>query len=265
MDEQWDTAQLLSLFPADIVPNITGIFPRSSDISYDSVVWSGTPLGAFSLASAYEFLPGGSWDIKASDWNQIWSLPVQQRVRVFLWLGLRDSLLTNTERAYRGLIVESSCPICGCYRELVLHVLRDCFPIRLVWQRIFPAANHHSFSCLPLAWKRRNDYVFSDVCLSFPEVFRISLAWASHFTSLHHTSHRSTNIHNGDISRHPPSVGLQVARSQGIECLQVQTDCDQATRLLCTSSLEATGLPSVRAIDSLCNRGWLIELQWIFQ
>ncbi|KAK8593003.1 hypothetical protein V6N12_045094 [Hibiscus sabdariffa] len=58
-------------------------------------------------------------------------------------------------------------------------------------------------------------------------------------------------------------IGLHVAWSQGIERLQVQTDCDQATRLLCTSSLEAARLPLVRAINSLHNWGWLTELQWI--
>ncbi|KAK8563503.1 hypothetical protein V6N12_035649 [Hibiscus sabdariffa] len=38
-------------------------------------------------------------------------------------------------------------------------------------------------------------------------------------------------------------IGLQVAWSQDIERLRVQTDCGQATRLLCTSSLEAAGYP----------------------
>ncbi|KAK8563593.1 hypothetical protein V6N12_035739 [Hibiscus sabdariffa] len=101
-DRQWDIALLSSLFPTDIVPHIIGIYPPSTDGFSNLVAWSGTPSSAFSLALAYEFFVGGSWDIKASHWHQIWSLSISQRVLVFLWLVLRDRLLTNVERARRG-------------------------------------------------------------------------------------------------------------------------------------------------------------------
>ncbi|KAK8600074.1 hypothetical protein V6N12_049933 [Hibiscus sabdariffa] len=133
---------------------------------------------------------------------------------MFLWLVLRQRLLTNVERVRRGLSFDPSCSSCGCYNKTILHILRDCPLVRSFWQSIIPQADHESFfgaplehwivsniktsrvfghdtppwlcffpSFLWLVWKRRNDFVFNGECLPLPDIYRIGFVWASHFTA----------------------------------------------------------------------------------
>lgn len=44
---------------------------------------------------------------------QIWKVCAPQRVRMFLWLLFRDRLLTNVERARRGIAQSTICGLCG--------------------------------------------------------------------------------------------------------------------------------------------------------
>ncbi|KAK9042425.1 hypothetical protein V6N11_017499 [Hibiscus sabdariffa] len=94
------------------------------------MAWRHTPTGAFTVASAYEGILCTSWDVCDPKWSCIWSLPIAQRIRMFLWLVLRQHLMTNVERVHRGLSSDPSCLSCGCYNETILHILRDCPLVR---------------------------------------------------------------------------------------------------------------------------------------
>ncbi|KAK8996022.1 hypothetical protein V6N11_076272 [Hibiscus sabdariffa] len=65
------------------------------------------------------------WVAVDSKWSHLWSLPVTERIRLFLWLVLCQRLMTNEERRRRRLSFDPSCPSCGCVQESILHVLRD--------------------------------------------------------------------------------------------------------------------------------------------
>ena len=45
---------------------------------------------------------------------------------VFAWLVLHEKILTNMNRARRGLKADPSCGLCGAVRETKLHILREC-------------------------------------------------------------------------------------------------------------------------------------------
>ncbi|KAK8565666.1 hypothetical protein V6N12_059221 [Hibiscus sabdariffa] len=90
-DGQCDFDQLGSLFPGAIVAHIACILPTSLGVGCDHIVWSGTSSGAFSVSSSHGF----------------WQRKVDERLR-------------------QGCISDSSCLNCGCCREAVLHILRDC-------------------------------------------------------------------------------------------------------------------------------------------
>ncbi|KAK9019641.1 hypothetical protein V6N11_054156 [Hibiscus sabdariffa] len=70
--------------------------------------------GEFYVASAYGKLLKAIWDATDTKWSSIWSLPVKQRIRLFLWLVLRQRLMTNVKHYRRGLSSDASCPSCGC-------------------------------------------------------------------------------------------------------------------------------------------------------
>ncbi|KAK8476102.1 hypothetical protein V6N11_071089 [Hibiscus sabdariffa] len=213
-DGNWNTSRLSALLDPTAIPHVLGVPPPSLDDSRDMVAWKCTPTGIFTVSSAYENLLSESWDSCDSKWTGIWSLPVAQRVRMFLWLVLRQRLLTNAERARRGMSSDPSCSCCGFFNETILHILRDCPPMRSFWQSLIPQSDHDYFFGAPLehwifsnirtsrvfgrgtppwscffpsflwqVWKRRNDFVFNGECLPLPDVYRIGLVWASHFAA----------------------------------------------------------------------------------
>ncbi|MBA0597810.1 hypothetical protein Gorai_007599 [Gossypium raimondii] len=58
-------------------------------------------------------------------WKLIWTLDAPQRVLQFLWLVLKEQLLTKMECCKRGVSTNPSCVICGEVEESCIHILRD--------------------------------------------------------------------------------------------------------------------------------------------
>ncbi|GKU91977.1 hypothetical protein SLEP1_g5773 [Rubroshorea leprosula] len=87
-------------------------------------------------------------------WNDIW-VGCTERVKLFVWLLWRGKILTNSVRFERHMAPTPVCPRCEQSPETPLHLLRDCFYSRLVWQ---------SASLLPIdffslnfdSWLKRN-------------------------------------------------------------------------------------------------------------
>ncbi|KAK9030111.1 hypothetical protein V6N11_031542 [Hibiscus sabdariffa] len=107
-NSQWDADHPRELLHHDVVSHVIGILPPALDDSHDV-----QPL----------------WEAVDSKWSHFWSLPVTDCIRLFLWLVLRERLMTNEERCHRGLTLEPLCLSCGCVRETILHVLRDWPPL----------------------------------------------------------------------------------------------------------------------------------------
>jgi len=59
-------------------------------------------------------------------WLQLWKLKAPQKIKVFAWLVLRDSLMTNLNRTRRGLTDNPFYAACETDYEDVDHVLRTC-------------------------------------------------------------------------------------------------------------------------------------------
>ncbi|KAL4273826.1 hypothetical protein GQ457_13G020550 [Hibiscus cannabinus] len=183
-DRQWDVSRLSNLLLPEAVPFIIGIPPPNCATS-DAFAWISTSSGIFSVASAYAHLLELAWDIIDPKWSWVWSLDVTPRIRMFIWLVLKRRLMTNEERTRRRLTLDASCPCCGYISESITHILRDCPSTRALWCSILPPDRHALFFSSSLEhwlWKRRNDFVFTDVCLPLEAVYNLSLAWAKHFT-----------------------------------------------------------------------------------
>ncbi|KAK8996202.1 hypothetical protein V6N11_076449 [Hibiscus sabdariffa] len=119
-DSNSNTSRLSALLDPVAVPCVIGVLPPSLDDARDIVAWRCTPTGVFTVASAYASLLSESWDSCDPKWACIWSLPVAQRVRMFLWLVLRQRLLTNVERLLKrrnDLVFNGEClPLSDIYR-----------------------------------------------------------------------------------------------------------------------------------------------------
>ncbi|KAK8520058.1 hypothetical protein V6N12_004021 [Hibiscus sabdariffa] len=120
--------------------------------------------------------------------------------------------MTHVERCRRSLATNPYCLECNSSAETALHALRDCPAVRTLWLCILPAPLVHSLFSLNLQdwlscslssaflhprwkiswqflfvsliwqiWKRRNDVVFHNPCLSDSALINRSLAWAKHY------------------------------------------------------------------------------------
>ncbi|KAL8141026.1 hypothetical protein V2J09_007047 [Rumex salicifolius] len=110
----------------------------------DSVFWNKTPNGRFTTGSAMRILRGDDDLTPDPTWKLIWSIPCQQRIRQFLYFVVNQVVLCNQERQRRHMSPTEGCPRCTD-TESLLHLLRDCLPIRRVWEEIGGSSLSTSF------------------------------------------------------------------------------------------------------------------------
>lgn len=70
---------------------------------------------------------------------------VPERIRIFLWLGVNQILMTNVERQRRHLSTSGGCQVCKSRDETIIHILRDCPAMEGVWRRIVPLRKRQEF------------------------------------------------------------------------------------------------------------------------
>ncbi|KAF7801750.1 ribonuclease H [Senna tora] len=100
---KWDWARFDFLLPAHVCRRIAVVSPPSITHSQDMVAWKHSNDGWFSIKSAYQSITGLRNEDINTLWRKIWRLQVPQRVKSFLWLCVHNKLLTNEERAKRGM------------------------------------------------------------------------------------------------------------------------------------------------------------------
>lgn len=96
--------------------------PNVEDLLY----WDNGPKGKFSIKSAICIIRKDNTKYEDIIWNTIWSTPIQQRIRTFLWLFCDDRLMGNLNRFKRKLTDSPACFVCGGAAESNLHILCDC-------------------------------------------------------------------------------------------------------------------------------------------
>lgn len=102
----------------------------------DLVYWHGTPRGKFSIKSAISLMKNETDSSNEECWNLVWTAPIQQRQRAFLWLLCHDRLMDNNNGFKRKLTDDPKCFICGHNVVNSIHVLRDCPTVTMVWKEI---------------------------------------------------------------------------------------------------------------------------------
>ncbi|KAL1121489.1 hypothetical protein V6Z11_D01G236200 [Gossypium hirsutum] len=131
----WNLDLFRIWLPEDLIGRISSIQPPHPLVGLDKIAWTGTSSGCFSIKSAYH----------KEAWKLPWKVEVPQRVRFFLWLVLKQRLLTQAERLRRGVINDARCSVCGHGYEDVLHTIRDCDAAKKVWFRIIPSNKLNAF------------------------------------------------------------------------------------------------------------------------
>ncbi|KAL4354245.1 hypothetical protein GQ457_06G016820 [Hibiscus cannabinus] len=205
----WNWPSLQSLLLPQALSHISGIVPPSPSLGRDVCYWKSTPTRIFSIKSAYMQLAQPHWNAPDSRWKFIWSLPIPERLRGFLWLALHNKLLSNVVRLQRHLTTDSACSICSFQDESLLHILRDCPSIHGLWSRLLRYHPQDEFFSYPLdewlitnlrshklcaltkgpwhlffasilwqCWKRRNDFIFRRILSDVDNLLHLGSHWA---------------------------------------------------------------------------------------
>ncbi|KAK8998476.1 hypothetical protein V6N11_083865 [Hibiscus sabdariffa] len=137
-DWDWDWARLEAVLPAIVLDHVATVPPPRLSFGLDNPGWRWTDNRRFTTHSTYMFLMDINDRPIDGIWKKIWSLPVPQCVRTFMWLTLHQRHLTNVERVRRHLASSDMCSICNLAVEDLDHVLRYCTRTRSHWRQAVP-------------------------------------------------------------------------------------------------------------------------------
>ncbi|KAK8478531.1 hypothetical protein V6N12_046303 [Hibiscus sabdariffa] len=204
---------------------------------------------SFSIRSAYESLASSTWDNKSSYWKWFWSLPVPQRLRLFIWLSYKERLMTNVERCRRSF-----------RQSLARYYTESC----VLKEHASPgtALTPHAH------WKRLDE---GWVCLNTDGGVSSSTGYGS-VGGIFRTHDGSWLLGFNKWVGVTQSLqselwaifyGLQIARDNGFDHLLIQTDCLEAVTQLNAPSAGSDVNALVRAIVRMRNTGWVTIVRWI--
>uniref|UniRef100_A0A453J5N9 Reverse transcriptase zinc-binding domain-containing protein n=1 Tax=Aegilops tauschii subsp. strangulata TaxID=200361 RepID=A0A453J5N9_AEGTS len=127
----WNIAFRRSFGPAEVQEwiDLREIVPLPLSQDPDSVSWSLSPWGEFSVSSAYQAvcrLPVLSW------LSPLWKAPMPLKIKIFVWQLLRDRLRSGTEVPKRHGPGNGLCPLCHI-PETGTHILFSWVAAQALW------------------------------------------------------------------------------------------------------------------------------------
>ncbi|XP_065859834.1 uncharacterized protein [Euphorbia lathyris] len=167
-----------SFFSLDTLLKIRGVKISNQEEDKHRHCWTLTNNGAYFCKSAFEAFTLNRSDPLSDTWKSIWALKIPYRIRSFLWLGVKDRLLTNSDRHRRHLADSGACSRCRGHIETLCHALRDCSKSKEVWKKVLPPhilpsfLAHSENDWFSNGW--RNEEIFSEKTVfiqNLPEFF----------------------------------------------------------------------------------------------
>ncbi|KAE8715589.1 hypothetical protein F3Y22_tig00110163pilonHSYRG00265 [Hibiscus syriacus] len=146
----WDWERLKIYFPGPICDTIAAVCPPTPGLGDYMPGWRWEVNHSFSVKSAYKALSPEPWPTAPIRWMKVWTFPVPQRIRVFLWISLHGRLLTNAERMRRHIAVSAWCPLSLSEDEDISHALRRCSFALGVWRTVLGRDDLPTFLTLPM-------------------------------------------------------------------------------------------------------------------
>lgn len=67
-------------------------------------------------------------------WEKIWSMEVPNKVKMFVWRLVHNSLAVRRNSAKRGVKEETICPMCNRLDEDCAHLLFKCKAVKECWR-----------------------------------------------------------------------------------------------------------------------------------
>ncbi|CAL1414740.1 unnamed protein product [Linum trigynum] len=131
----WRTDMFEAFLPAKVCQKILSVVVDTLSNKEDTLFWTTSPDVNFSTKSAFTLLTPQPPDPDEKLLKTVWSLPVPERVRCFLWQTCTGRIATNSLRFHRKVATNPFCPKCPGSPVTILHTLRDCPPATFFWLR----------------------------------------------------------------------------------------------------------------------------------
>ncbi|KAE8814193.1 abc transporter g family member 37 [Hordeum vulgare] len=131
LEDGWQVAFRRPLGPAEVQEweLLQEVVPLPASSARDSVSWSLSPSGEFSVSSAYLALcrmPVLPWI------SPLWKAPLPLKIKIFVWQLLRDRLPSGTEVLKRHGPGNGFCPLCHV-PETGSHIMFSCVAAQALW------------------------------------------------------------------------------------------------------------------------------------
>lgn len=66
-------------------------------------------------------------------WNSVWYLPVQGKIKTFIWKALRNIMAVKEVLFKLNLTTDPLCPVCNLKEESIIHLVARCNFAQMVW------------------------------------------------------------------------------------------------------------------------------------
>jgi hypothetical protein len=107
----------------------------------DTLMWTGGDgSGTLTAKNVYQALAEKFWSKINATWRQkIWKGDCPIKLKLFVWLLIKNKLLVWSNLQACGWEGPSRCILCKLHSETISHVFNECSFFRSVWQLIAPA------------------------------------------------------------------------------------------------------------------------------
>ncbi len=120
----------------------------------DGVEWRWVRSGVFTVKSTYRLLIDGG--LREYSFYHVWHLRMPSKVKIFVWLALKNRLLTTDNLTRRGWTVNQLCVLCGDHFETINHLLLGCLYSRFVFGSVEEGPGFEVLGAeLPEVWESR--------------------------------------------------------------------------------------------------------------
>lgn len=88
-------------------------------------------------------------------WSWLWGLKIPAKIITFMWLIMKDRLMSNSLRVRRNMSDSAICSRCNCEVESSIHIIRDCVEARNIW-RYFINTSCWDLNTPVVSWLKSN-------------------------------------------------------------------------------------------------------------
>lgn len=132
----WNLEVLYTVLPHDVASQLQRMKPQLVPNHQDLWVWESSDSGCYTVKDGYTWLANRlQQGFTLEDWRWLLRLKIPERIRIFIWLVVHNSIQTNLYRFRCNMVASPSCTRCSAPEEDAIHCLRDCPHSRELWMR----------------------------------------------------------------------------------------------------------------------------------